>query len=112
MATFFQLIKRPYSIAAGIAQLVRQLATALEVRRTNPGAVEIFARAHTGPEAQPALCTTGTGYLLRLKRQKRCADHSTPCSGGIRMGWSYTSASPLCTSWGDLNLYYSVFIET
>jgi len=28
------------------------------------------------------------------------------------MGWSYTSASPLCTSWGDLNLYYSVFIET
>jgi hypothetical protein len=63
MATFFQLLRWPYSFAAGIVQSVLQLATALEVFRTNPGAVEIFRTRpdrHRGP---PSLMYNGS--LLR-----------------------------------------------
>jgi len=47
-------------------------------------------------EAHPASCTMRTGSFPRVQRQERGAAHPPPSSAGLRMGWSRTSASPLC----------------
>ena len=60
---------------------------------SNPGRSKIFRAVPSGPKAHPAPCTVGTGSLLGVKRPKRGAYHSPPCSAGLGMGWSYTFAS-------------------
>jgi hypothetical protein len=57
--------------------------------------VEIYRAVQTCPKVQPTSCTMGTGSFPEIKRPERGADHPTP-SEGLRMCWSYTSASPLC----------------
>jgi len=56
-----------------------------------------FVASVLGPEAQPASCTNGTGSA-GIQLPKRRADHPLPppFSAGLRLGWNYTSASPLC----------------
>lgn len=47
-------------------------------------------------KAQPSSCTMDTWYFLEVWRPKGGADHPLPSTAGLRMGWSYTSASSLC----------------
>jgi len=71
----------------------------------------ISTRIQAGNEAHPAFCTKGTESLLRLKRQKRCAGNSTPCSAGMRMGWSILPP-PLYVCHGvTLNFSTQYFLE-
>ena len=47
-------------------------------------------------KAQPSSCTMDTWYFLEVWRPKGGADHPLASTAGLRMGWSYTSASSLC----------------
>ena len=48
------------------------------------------------PQGPPSLCTLVTGSLPGVMGSQRGADHPDHSSAALRMGWSYTSASPLC----------------
>jgi hypothetical protein len=54
---------------AGIAQSVYRLATGWTVRGSNPEKARFSASIQTGPGAQTASYTIGTGYFLKVKRQ-------------------------------------------
>jgi hypothetical protein len=43
-----------------------------------------FAHVQTGPGAQPASCTMGTGSFPGVKRPGRGADHPPPSSAEVR----------------------------
>ena len=68
---------------AGIAQSVQPLATDWTVRGSNPGGRRFSALVHTGPGADPASCTMGTGILPGVKRPGRGVDHPTPFSAEV-----------------------------
>jgi hypothetical protein len=53
-------------------------------------------RGDGSPEAHPASCTMGTGSFPWVKRPECGADHPFPCSAGLWIGWSHTSACLLC----------------
>jgi hypothetical protein len=42
--------------------------------------LEEYFPAHPHPEAQPALCTDGTGSFLGIQRPERGAVHASLCS--------------------------------
>jgi hypothetical protein len=63
---------------------------------SNPCGGKVFRAVQVGPEAHPATCTMSTASYLGVKRPQRGADHPLRSSVGLRMGWSYTSASLLC----------------
>jgi hypothetical protein len=46
-----------------IAQSVERLPTGWTVRESNPGGARFSAPIKSGPEAQPASCTMGTGFF-------------------------------------------------
>jgi len=51
-----------------VAQSVKRLATGWTVRGSNPGGEgRFFAPVQTGPGAQPASCTMGTGRFPGVK---------------------------------------------
>ena len=66
------------------------------VQGSNPGAGEIFRAVETNPNAHPASCTMGSGSFSGVKQPECGADHPPPSGAGFRMGWRYTSASPVC----------------
>ena len=49
----------------------------------------------TGPETNVASCTMGTAFFRVKNRPERGADHPVCSSTGLRIGWNYTSATPL-----------------
>jgi hypothetical protein len=51
--------------------------------------VEIYRAVQTCPRPHPISFTMGTGSFSEIKRPERAADHPTPSSAGLRMGWSY-----------------------
>ena len=75
-----KLISTLYSYAAaGIAQSVQRLATGWTVRGSNPGGGARFSSlVQTGPGAQPAFYTMGTGSFPGVKRLGRDDDHPPP----------------------------------
>jgi hypothetical protein len=48
-----------------------------------------------GPETNVASCAMGTTFFRVKNRPERGADHLLCSSTGLRIGWSYTSATPL-----------------
>jgi hypothetical protein len=81
--------------AAGIAQSVWRLATGWTVWGSNPRRGEVFPAVQARLEVHPASSTMGRGYFPGVKRPDSLADHPCPFNGGMRVGWTYTSASPL-----------------
>jgi hypothetical protein len=69
-----------------MAQSVQSLATGRTVRGSNPGGGARFsAPVQTGPGAQPASCTMGTGVFPGGKeRPVRDADPSPPSSAVVK----------------------------
>jgi hypothetical protein len=68
-----------------------------------------FAHVQTGPGANPASCTMGTGSFSGVKRPGCVADHPPPSSAVVKKEWSYTS-TPLW-AFGSVtgHLYLSLF---
>ena len=56
---------------------------------------ERFSHYNTDLETHSASGTKGTGSFPGIRRPERGADHPPLPSGVLRMGKSYTSASPL-----------------
>jgi hypothetical protein len=50
-----------YLYVGRVVQSVQRLATSWKVRGSNPGGGDISVPVQTGPGAQPASCTMGTG---------------------------------------------------
>jgi len=70
----------------------------------NPDAVDIFRAFQTGSQS---CCTIVIIYFLRVQRPDSGGDHPLPSSVALRMGLSYSYASPLSgigMSRGDLIL--------
>jgi hypothetical protein len=79
-----------------IAHAVQRLAACWTVRGSNAARGDVFPAVQTGHKAHPASCTMATGSFPRVKRPDSGADRPTPYNAGLRMGWSYNFAYPLC----------------
>jgi hypothetical protein len=68
----------------------------------------------TGPEANPASYTTGTGYFPGVKRLGRGVYHPLHLSPRLKKEYSYTSTPPLGLRglfWGELYFYFTLILH-
>jgi hypothetical protein len=56
------------------------------IEKKIPEGARFFAHVQTGPGAQPASCTMGTGSFPGVKRPGRDADHSPSSSTEVTKG--------------------------
>jgi hypothetical protein len=67
---------------------------------SNPGGgAKLFTTVQTGPEAQPASYTKGTGSFLRVKWPGRRVDHPPPSSDEVDERGELYLYSPSVSSW-------------
>jgi len=62
---------------------------------SNPGCVRISAQVQTGPGANPANCTMGTGSFPGVKRGRGVTLTHTTSSTVVTKEYSYTSTHPM-----------------
>jgi hypothetical protein len=70
--------------------------TCWTARGLNPGGGQIFLDGPDRPWGTPSLLYKGCGSFPGVKWPGCGADHPYPSKVGLRKGWGYTSASPLC----------------
>jgi hypothetical protein len=86
-----EALKRSRDSSVGIATSNRLDISGIESR----WGARFFAHVQTGPGAQPASCTMGTGSFLGVKQLENGADHPPPSSAKVTNAYSYTSSPTL-----------------